>query len=221
MKNLDAVIKVAIADDHTLFRTGVKTSLSSRKDIQMVAEAENGMQLLNLLKHIHPDVVLLDIQMPIMDGLSTLPEIKKLYPDVKVIMLSMHNDHSMITRMMEIGANSYLTKESDSETIYQAIVTCYQQEFFFNDLTNKALLNGLRQKKPNEMVTPDVHLSEKEITILKLMCEEKCTKEIADLVDLSPRTVEAIRDKLKTKTGVKSMAGLVMYAVKAGIVEQA
>ena len=221
MKNLDnVVIKVAIADDHTLFRTGVKTSLSARKDIQMVAEAENGMQLLNLLKHIKPDVILLDIQMPIMDGLTTLPEIKKLYPDVKVIMLSMHNDHSMITRMMEIGANSYLTKESDSETIYQAIVTCYQQEFFFNDLTNKALLNGLRMKKPEQMNAPDVHLTEKEITILKLMCEEKSTKEIADMVDLSPRTVEAIRDKLKTKTGVKSMAGLVMYAVKAGIVEQ-
>ncbi|HWJ25168.1 MAG TPA: response regulator transcription factor [Flavisolibacter sp.] len=221
MKNLDtSVIKVAIADDHALFRTGVKTSLSSRHDIQMVAEAENGMQLLNLLKHIKPDVVLLDIQMPIMDGLTTLPEIKKLYPDLKVIMLSMHNDHSMITRMMEIGANSYLTKESDSETIYQAIRTCYEQEFFFNDLTNKALLNGLRMKKPPEMVTPEVNLTEKEITILKLMCEEKSTKEIADMVDLSPRTVEAIRDKLKTKTGVKSMAGLVMYAVKAGIVEQ-
>jgi len=221
MKNLDAVIKVAIADDHTLFRTGVKTSLQSRKDIQMVAEAENGMQLLNLLKHIRPDVILLDIQMPIMDGLTTLPEIKKLYPDVKVIMLSMHNDHSMITRMMEIGANSYLTKESDSETIYQAIRTCFEQEFFFNELTNKALLNGLRMKKPTDVATPDVHLTDKEITILKLMCEEKSTKEIADMVDLSPRTVEAIRDKLKTKTGVKSMAGLVMYAVKAGIVEQA
>src|SRR3954470_8581664 len=222
MKNLDSeIIKVAIADDHALFRTGVKTSLSIRKDIQMVAEAENGMQLLNLLKHIKPDVVLLDIQMPIMDGLSTLPEIKKLYPDVKVIMLSMHNDHSMITRMMEIGANSYLTKESDSETIYQAIRTCFEQEFFFNELTNKALLNGLRMKKPPEMATPEVHLTDKEVTILKLMCEEKSTKEIADMVDLSPRTVEAIRDKLKTKTGVKSMAGLVMYAVKAGIVEQA
>ncbi len=222
MKNLDTeVIKVAIADDHTLFRTGVKTSLSARKDIQMVAEAENGMQLLNLLKHIKPDVVLLDIQMPIMDGLTTLPEIKKLYPDVKVIMLSMHNDHSMITKMMEIGANSYLTKESDSETIYQAIRTCFEQEFFFNELTNKALLNGLRTKKPMETSMPEVNLSDKEVTILKLMCEEKSTKEIADMVDLSPRTVEAIRDKLKTKTGVKSMAGLVMYAVKAGIVEQA
>jgi DNA-binding NarL/FixJ family response regulator len=222
MKNQDSeTIKVAIADDHALFRTGVKTSLSIRKDIQMVAEAENGMQLLNLLKHIKPDVVLLDIQMPIMDGLTTLPEIKKLYPDVKVIMLSMHNDHSMITRMMEIGANSYLTKDSDSETIYQAIRTCYTEDFFFNDLTNKALLNGLRNKRAPEPEPAEVNLSEKEITILKLMCEEKSTKEIADLVDLSPRTVEAIRDKLKSKTGAKSMAGLVLYAIKAGIVEQA
>jgi len=222
MKNLDSqVIKVAIADDHALFRTGVKTSLSGRRDIQMVAEAENGMQLMNLLKHIKPDVILLDIHMPIMDGYTTLPEVKKLYPEIKVIMLSMNNDPSIITKMMEIGANSYLTKESDSETIYQAIVTCYQSEFFFNDLTNKALLSGLRMKKDPLPGTLDVQLNDKEITILKLMCEEKSTKEIADMVDLSPRTVEAIRDKLKTKTGVKSMAGLVMYAVKAGIVEQA
>ena len=178
------------------------------------------MQLLNLLRHIKPDVILLDIQMPIMDGLSTLPEIKKLYPDIKVIMLSMHNDHSMITRMMEIGANSYLTKESDSETIYQAVRTCFEEEFFFNDLTNKALLNGLRTKKAPEAEAPDVHLTDKETTVLRLMCEEKSTKEIADIVDISPRTVEAIRDKLKSKTGTKSMAGLVMYAVKAGIVEQ-
>jgi len=220
MKNLDTPIKVAIADDHALFRTGVKTSLTGHKDIQMIAEAENGMQLLNLLKHIKPDVILLDIHMPIMDGYTALPEIKKLYPDMKVIMLSMNNDPSIITRMMEIGANSYLTKESDSETIYHAIRTCFEQEFFFNDLTNKALLNGLRMKKPAEASIPEVNLNEKEVTILKLMCEEKSTKEIADIVDLSPRTVEAIRDKLKTKTGVKSMAGLVMYAVKAGIVEQ-
>lgn len=222
MKNPETnIIKVAIADDHALFRAGVKTALSSRKDIQMIAEAENGMQLLNLLKHIKPDVVLLDIQMPIMDGLTTLPEVKKLYPDLKVIMLSMHNDHSVITRMMEIGANSYLTKDSDSEMIYQAIRTCYEQEFYFNDLTNKALLNGLRMKRPVEQEVPDVPLNEKEVTILKLMCEEKSTREIAVAVDLSPRTVEAIRDKLKTKTGAKSLAGLIMYAVKAGIVEQA
>ena len=214
------MIKVAIADDHALFRTGVKTSLSAKSDIQMVAEAENGMQLLNLLKHVKPDVILLDIQMPIMDGLATLPEIKKLYPDVRVIMLSMHNDHSVISRMMEIGANSYLTKDSDAEVIYQAIKSCYESEFYFNDLTNKALLNGLRMKKVEVQPEQEIQLNDKEITVLKLMCEEKSTREIASMVDLSPRTVEAIRDKLKTKTGSKSLAGLIMYAVKAGIVEQ-
>jgi len=213
-------IKVVIADDHTLFRQGVKTALSVKKDVELIAEADNGMQLLNLLKHIEPDVILLDIQMPIMDGIATLPEIRKLYPQVKVIILSMHNDHSMISKLMEIGANSYLTKNSDSENIYNAIKTCYEQEFFFNELTNKALLTGLRTKRHEPGTPQEVNLSEKELTILKLMCEEKTTKEIADMVDISPRTVEAIRDKLKTKTGAKSMAGLVMYAVKNGIIEQ-
>ena len=221
MKQYDPTrpIKVAIADDHALFRAGVKTALSVRKDIDMIAEADNGMQLLNLLKHIEPDVILLDIQMPLMDGITTLPEIRKLYPEIKVIILSMHNDHSMISKLMEVGANSYLTKNSDSETIYQAIKTCYEQEFFFNDLTNKALLSGLRTKKTDHS-PDDVQLNDKELRILKLMCEEKTTKEIADIVDISPRTVEAIRDKLKTKTGAKSMAGLVMYAVKNKLLEE-
>ena len=213
-------IKVIIADDHTLFRAGVKTALSIKKDVDLIAEADNGMQLLNLLRHMEPDVILLDIQMPIMDGIQTLPEIRKLYPHVKVIILSMHNDHSMISKLMEIGANSYLTKNSDSETIYQAIKTCYEQEFFFNELTNKALLNGLRTKRADGGIFQEASLTEKELTVLKLMCEERTTKEIADIVDISPRTVEAIRDKLKTKTGSKSMAGLVMYAIKNKIIQQ-
>lgn len=222
MKQPDAgrPIKVAIADDHALFRQGVKTALSVKKDVELIAEADNGMQLLNLLKHIEPDVILLDIQMPIMDGIQTLPEIRKVRPEAKVIILSMHNDHSMISKLMEIGANSYLTKNSDSETIYQAIKTCYEQEFFFNELTNKALLTGLRTKRSDIGGQQEADLSDKELRVLKLMCEEKTTKEIADIVDISPRTVEAIRDKLKTKTGAKSMAGLVMYAVKNGIIAQ-
>ena len=132
----------------------------------------------------------------------------------------MHNDHSMISKLMEIGANSYLTKNTDSENIYNAIKTCYEQEFYFNELTNKALSDRSPYPSHRTKLPPDAHLSEKETTILKMMCEEKTTKEIADLVDISPRTVEAIRDKLKTKTGAKSMAGLVMYAVKNGIIEQ-
>jgi len=179
-----------------------------------------GYFLLTILKHLQPDVILLDIQMPIMDGIATLPEIKKLYPNIKVIMLTMHNDHSMITKLMELGANSYLTKNSDSELIYEAVKTVHEQEFFFNQLTNKALIDGLRMKRQVEANLPvDAKLTDKEISVLRMICEEKSTKEIADQVELSPRTVEAIRDKLKVKTGAKSLAGLVMYAVKSGIIE--
>jgi DNA-binding NarL/FixJ family response regulator len=216
-------IKVIIADDHVLYRAGVKTALSSKKDIKIIAEADNGMHLLNLIKTIQADVILLDIQMPIMDGITALPEVKKLCPQTKIIMLTMLDDNSMITKLMELGANSYLTKNSDSEVIYEAIKTCFEQEYYFNSLTNKALLSNLKQRNvaaPHHMVTQDVMLNDKETTILRLMCEEKSTKEIADMVDLSPRTVEAIRDKLKVKTGSKTTAGLIMYAVKHKIIEE-
>jgi DNA-binding NarL/FixJ family response regulator len=218
----EEVIQVIIADDHVLYRAGVKNALSSKKNIKVIAEADNGAHLLNLLKGIQPDVILLDIQMPIMDGITTLPEIKKLYPRIRVIMLTMMDDQSMITRLMELGANSYLTKTSDSEIIYEAIKTCYEQEFYFNALTNKALLNNLRQKTPSgiKLQQEDATLSDKEITVLRLMCEEKSTREIAEAVDLSPRTIEAIRDKLKTKTGAKSTAGLIMFAVKNKLLEE-
>ena len=216
-------IKVIIADDHVLYRAGVKTSLSTKKDIKVIAEADNGMHLLNLIKNIEADVILLDIQMPIMDGIATLPEIKKISPNTKVIMLTMVDDNSMITKLMELGANSYLTKTSDSEIIYEAIKTCYEQDYYFNSLTNKALLTNLKQRNmptPQQLMPQEVLLSEKETTILRLMCEEKSTKEIADMVELSPRTVEAIRDKLKVKTGSKTTAGLIMYAVKHKIIEE-
>jgi len=216
-------IRVIIADDHVLYRAGVKASLSTKTDVKVIAEADNGMHLLNLIKNIEVDVILLDIQMPIMDGIATLPEIKKIAPQTKVIMLTMVDDNSMITKLMELGANSYLTKTSDSEVIYEAIKTCFEQEYFFNALTNKALLSNLRQRNPvvpQQLVTPDAQLNEKETTILRLMCEEKSTKEIADIVELSPRTVEAIRDRLKVKTGSKTTAGLIMYAVKHKIIEE-
>ena len=222
-EDLTEPIQVIIADDHVLYRAGVKTALSAKKDIKVIAEADNGMHLLNLIKNLPPDVILLDIQMPIMDGITALPEIKKICPQAKIIMLTMVDDHSMITKLMELGANSYLSKTSDSEIIYEAIKTCYEQEYYFNSLTNKALLTNLKQKNtviPQQIAPQEVLLNDKETTILRLMCEEKSTKEIADMVDLSPRTVEAIRDKLKVKTGAKSTAGLIMYAVKNKIIAE-
>jgi DNA-binding NarL/FixJ family response regulator len=212
-------IKVIITDDHALFRQGVKAALSYRPDIEFMGEAENGMQLLNLLKFLKPDVILLDIQMPIMDGIATLPEVKKILPEVKIIMLTMHNEVTLISKLMGIGANSYLTKDSDSDTIYQAIKTCYENEFYFNEFTNRAMLSGLRTQTAPANNADDADLSDKEIQVLKLMCDEKSTKEIAEIVEISPRTVEAIRDRLKLKTGAKSTAGLILYAVKHGLIE--
>jgi DNA-binding NarL/FixJ family response regulator len=223
MSNNTEPIKVLITDDHVLYRAGVKTALSAKKDVKVIAEADNGMHLLNMLKMIQPDVILLDIQMPVMDGIAALPEIKKNWPNIKVIMLTMMDDHSMITKLMELGANSYLSKTSDSEVIYEAIKTCFEQEYYFNSLTNKALLTNLKTKNnmtPQKMMQAEANLNDKEVLILKLMCEEKSTKEIADIVELSPRTVEAIRDKLKVKTGAKSTAGLILYAVKNNLLNE-
>ena len=216
----NGIIKVLITDDHALFRAGVRSSLSQYKDIEFIGEAENGMQLLSLIKFLKPDVILLDIQMPILDGIASLPEVKKVLPDVKIIMLTMNDDVSMISKLMELGANSYLTKDSDSETIYEAIKTVFAREYFFNDYTNKALLTGLKSRRVLEASAhDDAELTEKELQVLRLMCDEKSTKEIADIVEISPRTVEAIRDRLKMKTGTKTTAGLILYAVKHGIVE--
>ena len=219
----EEVINVMIVDDHVLYRAGVKTALSSKKDIKVIAEADNGQHMLHMLKAIQPDVILLDIQMPIMDGITALPEVKKLYPNIKIIMLTLLDDQSVVTKLMELGANSYLVKVSDAEVIYEAIKVCHQQEFYFNALTNKALLNNLRQKNvvsPFGPVADDTRLNDKEITVLRLMCEEKSTREIAEAVDLSPRTIESIRDRLKAKTGSKSTAGLIMYAVKNKLLDQ-
>lgn len=222
-QNNKDVIDVVIVDDHVLYRTGVKAALSSKKDINITGEADNGLHLMNLLKTVQPDVILLDIQMPVMDGIHTLPEIKRLYPEIKVIVLTLLDDQSVITRLMELGANSYLVKTSDADVIYEAIKTCYYQEFYFNELTNKALLNNLRQKNLSATVklpSEDAVLTDKEITVLRLMCEEKTTREIAEAVELSPRTIESIRDKLKTKTGTKSTAGLIMFAVKNKLLDE-
>ena len=177
--SINEPIKVIIADDHAIFRAGVKAALAQKNDVTLIAEADNGRQLLNLLKHTEPDVILLDIQMPLMDGITALPEIRKIYPDVKVVILSMHDDHSMISKMMESGANAYLTKTAGSDAIYQAIKTCYEQEYFFNDTTNKALLMELRtiRSAGNETVAvAKINVAEKPVFIApEISIQEKPT----------------------------------------------
>ncbi len=118
------VIKIAIADDHKILKEGIKRVLSFYKDIKVIADADNGKHLLNILLEIEPDVILLDLQMPVMDGITVLPEIRKKYPNIKVIILSMHNDVLIISKLLKIGAHSYLLKDSDPSTIYATIKSC-------------------------------------------------------------------------------------------------
>jgi DNA-binding NarL/FixJ family response regulator len=143
-------IKVVICDDHNIFRQGIKAALGQTPDIEIIGEAENGMRLLQLLKHTSPDIVLLDINMPVMDGFATLPNIKKLYPGIKVIVLSWNNDLSWVTSMINLGASTYLTKDDDAENIIEAIRTCAVKEFYMNPLTEKGIRRNISSAPPTE-----------------------------------------------------------------------
>lgn len=208
-------IKVAIADDHKIFRDGIRMALKDRPYLKIIWEAEDGKDLMHKMKIKWPDILLMDIRMPELDGTNAIALIRKEYQEVKIIVLSMYDDQEMITKMMEMGANAYLTKTTDPDEIYQAILTCMNDDFYFNDLVNKAVLLKLQHKKNARQFYPNpINFSEKELKILKCIAEDKTTEEISKVVFLSPRTIETIRQKMKDKVGVKTIAGLVMYAMR-------
>lgn len=213
-------IKVSIADDHKIFRDGIKMALKDREYLKILWEAEDGRDLMHKLKLKQPDVLLMDIRMPEVDGVNAIGMIRKEYDNIKIIVLTMYDDQEMITKMMEMGANAYLTKTTDPEEIYQAILTCMNDDFYFNDLVNKAVLLKLQHKKAVKQFYPNpVKFSEKEIKILKCIAEDKTTEEISKEVFLSPRTIETIRQNMKQKVGAKTIAGLVMYAMRNKLLE--
>ncbi|HEU0109772.1 MAG TPA: response regulator transcription factor [Flavisolibacter sp.] len=213
-------IKVAIADDHKIFRDGIKMALKDRDFLKILWEAEDGKDLMHKLKLKQPDVLLMDIRMPEIDGVNAIGILRKEYEEIKIIVLTMYDDQEMITKMMEMGANAYLTKTTDPDEIYQAILTCMNDDFYFNDLVNKAVLLKLQHKKSVRQFYPNpIKFSEKEIRILKCIAEDKTTEEISKEVFLSPRTIETIRQQMKQKVGAKTIAGLVMYAMRNKILD--
>jgi len=137
-------IKVVICDDHFFYRQGVKTWLETKEDIDIIGESEDGLKLIKQLKHVQPDVVLLDINMPVMDGSAALVEIKKSYPHIKVVMLTMNDSKQMILEMLKLGADGYLTKNDDCEEIYNAIVTCKNEGQYITKKNSHILLQSLR-----------------------------------------------------------------------------
>ncbi len=215
-----SIIKVAIADDHKIFRKGVILSLRQYTNIKFVLEAENGEELLNGLAEAEPDVVLMDLRMPVKDGIEATKTISKDFPHIHVIVLTMYEDERFVSHLMENGANGYLLKSADPSEIKKAILEVVAKGYYLNNFVNKVLLKKSHSRtKIIPSLNSEIVISDKEREVLRLLCMEFTAFEIAQKMYISPRTVEAIKDRLMDRFNVKNTAGLVFFAVKNSLID--
>lgn len=195
--------------------------LSGVPDFEVVFEAGNGKQFFERLAFEPVDIVILDVEMPSMDGISTLQQIRKSHGELKVIMLTMHESERLINHLMQQGANGFLLKDEDPEIVVQAVRRVAEEGVYFRDYVSQALLKSNRAQngfRGGVETMLKARLSDRELEVLTLICKEYTSKEIADQLFISVRTVEGHRRSLQEKTGSRNLAGLVLYAVNNGIV---
>jgi DNA-binding NarL/FixJ family response regulator len=213
-------ITVAIADDHQLFRKGVIHSLSPYKQLRIVLEAGTGDELLSGLANEPVQVVLMDLKMPGKDGIETTKLISRNYPDIKVLIVSMYEDERFVHHLMENGAHGYLLKNAEPQEMLKAIIDVIEKGYYLNDFVNRILLRTAGQKQKNlPALDIDLALSDREKMVLRLICMEFTAQEIAQKMELSSRTVEAIKDRLMDRFGSKNTAGLVFFAVRNHLID--
>lgn len=213
-------ITVAIADDHQLFRKGVIHSLSPYKQLRFVLEAGTGDELLSGLANEPVQVVLMDLKMPGKDGIETTKLISRNYPDIKVLIVSMYEDERFVHHLMENGAHGYLLKNAEPQEMLKAITDMIEKGYYLNDFVNRILLRTAGQKQKNlPALDIDLALSDREKMVLRLICMEFTAQEIAQKMELSSRTVEAIKDRLMDRFGSKNTAGLVFFAVRNHLID--
>jgi DNA-binding NarL/FixJ family response regulator len=211
-------IRIVLADDHQIFRDGFRVLLRKQKGIQLVGEAADGNGLLEQVKELDPDVVITDVRMPGLDGIAVTRQLQQERPEVPVIGLSTYDEEQVIVDMLEAGARGYLLKNASKEEIVDAVQTVHKGEVYFCSSTSprlaeliaRSVYNPFRRKPSNE-------LNEREKEIIRLICQEFSSKEIAQQLHNSVRTVESYRDRLLDKVGARNVAGLVVYAIKHGI----
>ena len=205
-------LDVIIVDDHNLFRNGLKILLTTSGHFNVVAEAENGKEFLDLLSHIQPDIVLMDIDMPVLDGIEATKEALKRYPNLKVITLSMFGEEEYYYKMIEAGVKGFLLKNSDINEVKNALITVYQGgKYFSQELLYNVVKNIHSSHKEQELSEA---LSDREIEVLIQICNGLSNNEIADNLHISKRTVDKHRANLLDKTNSKNTAHLVMFAIK-------
>ena len=213
-------IKVFIADDHTLFRKAMVNLIRSFENVDEVKDAENGKELLTLMKYDQPDVAIVDLQMPIMDGVETAETIVKRYPDVKIIILTMHDSEQYIVHMMEMGVHAFLLKNTEPEELEEAINSVIEKDFYHNDLVAAVLRKKVKEKRAGQRPSfRETELSDREKDIVVLVCEELTIKEIGHRLSLSENTVRNHRTNIMEKLGVNNVVGLVKYAYEVGLVK--
>lgn len=212
------MIKIVIADDHEIYRDGLKMVLKKEKSFSVIGEAKNGKQLLDVVFKENPDVIITDIVMPEMDGIAALKEIVAHKPNACCIALSMFNEETMIVEMLEAGALGYLLKNAEKEEIIEAVKSVSKNQPYYCRTTSAKLINLISKSRFNPYKNrPKLQFSEKEMILIRLICQEKSTNEISKEVFLSGRTIEGYRRKIMSKMGVKGAAGIAVYAIKTGI----
>ena len=215
-------IKLALVDDHNLFRRGIASILGQVADFELVLEASNGQEFIDKIPRKMPDVVLLDLQMPVLDGTATADYLREHYPLIKIIVLTMHDEDRMVLHLLEKGVSGYLLKDSDPDEVEKAIRKVMDEGVYLNEFVSRAMLRKMTNKttvvKQPTLYNSKILLSEREKEVLKLICEGLSTAEISDKIFLSPRTVEGHRLRILEKTGTKNTAGMVAYAFKNDLV---
>lgn len=210
--------KIAIVDDHKIVRDGIKILLSDDPDLQVSFEAENGSQAVELAGVHNPDLIIMDITMEGMDGIEATSQIKKHHPDIKILALTMLSEDQHIRKMIKAGASGYILKSSGKHELYQAIEALLNDQHYFSDGATQAILSELVSPElPKKKSSADVHITEREMEVLKLIVNEFTNQEIAEKLFLSVRTVDAHRRNLLQKTGSKNTAGLVKFAFQNNV----
>jgi two-component system response regulator NreC len=218
MKESSIIIKVVIADDHEIFRDGLKLMIGSATNIQLVGEAENGAELIKLVEKLSPDVVVTDIKMPQVDGVEATKAIREKYPQIEVIALSMFDDEQLILEILEAGAIGYLLKNSDKIEVVEAINMAYRHQSYYCKQTSAKLAKLIAYSKhADQKKQKESEFTDREKEIIKLICTEHTNKEIGEKLFLSTRTVEGYRMKILEKMDAKNIVGIVVEAIRLGI----
>jgi two-component system, NarL family, response regulator NreC len=214
-------IRLLIADDHEIFRDGLALMLSKQQDIQLVGQAGNGRELISLVSELRPDVVMTDVKMPMMDGIEATRFLLGQFPDLKIIALSMFDEENLIVDMLEAGAKGYLLKNADKQEILDAIHSVFEERQYYCHHTSSKLATLISRSRFNPYKKKEVlSFTDREIEIIRLICQQLTAQEIAEKVFLSKRTVEGHRTRILEKMNVKNTAGVVIYALKHRIVTE-